>query len=125
MISISNDVFQSKFMSIQKLSNKELPLHISRQLLHSVKELRKWQEEFEIRRRELAKKYATIDKKGKPKLKEGKYIFTKDNEAKFLKDHATLLKEEREYDIELIKLPEDFKISAADLLQLWWIVIEL
>ena len=73
---ISNDIFQGKYLSIQKLANKELPLNISKGLLKILQELRKGQEEFEIRRLELAKKYATYNKSGKPKLKDGKYVFT-------------------------------------------------
>ena len=125
MITISNDIFQSKYMSVQKLANKELPLKISKVLLKTLKELREGQKEFELDRLNLAKKYATLDKKGKPKLKDGKYTFTPDNEAKFLKEHESLIKKEREYDIELIKLPEDFNIAAADLLLLNGVVIEL
>ena len=122
---ISNDIFQNKYLSIQKLANKELPMNISRELLNTLQELRKGQEEFEVRRLELAKKYATYSKNGKPKLKDGKYIFTWDNEAKFLKWHQALIKEEREYNINPVKLPEDFKISTADLLLLKDIIIEL
>lgn len=100
-------------------------MNISRELLNTLQELRKGQEEFEVRRLELAKKYATYSKNGKPKLKDGKYIFTWDNEAKFLKWHQALIKEEREYNINPVKLPEDFKISTADLLLLKDIIIEL
>ena len=94
-------------------------------IYETLQELREGQKEFEVARLNLAKKYATLDKKGAPKLKDGKYTFTPDNEAKFLKEHEGLLKQTREYDIELIKLPEDFKIAAADLLLLNGVVIEL
>jgi len=59
---ISNDVFQSKFYALQKVTNKEMPLSIAKILMRNIEELRKGQQEFEKQRLELAQKYAKKDK---------------------------------------------------------------
>ena len=122
---ITNEIFGSKFLNLQKLTHKELPFKISKILLNSIEELRKWQSSFEQTRLELVKKLALKNEKWEFIMKKWLYQFSKENEEVFRNEHDSLLKEEQEYNIELLELPEDFKIASSDLLILKDIVIKL
>jgi len=122
---ITNEIFGSKFLNLQKLTHKELPFKISKILLNSIEELRKWQSSFEQTRLELVKRLALKNEKWEFIMKKWLYQFSKENEEVFRNEHDSLLKEEQEYNIELLELPEDFKIASSDLLILKDIVIKL
>ena len=122
---ISNEIFNTKFLTLQKLMQKEMPFNLSKILMKNIEELREGQKEFETARLKIAQNHAKKDKNNRFIIKDWKYEFDKQGEKEFKKEHDKLLKIEREYNIELITLPDDFKIAPSDLLILKDIIIKL
>jgi len=59
---ISNEIFNTKFLTLQKLMQKEMPFNLSKILMKNIEELREGQKEFETARLKIAQNHAKKDK---------------------------------------------------------------
>ena len=115
---ITNQVLLNSIPTLQKLSKEQLPIKVSYTISKNIKAIEEELKIYEEERRKLIKKYAELDKEGKPKVNDnGNYVIKQENQLDFNKEVLELMSIETDINISKINLNvlEGLKVSPLEI----------
>lgn len=115
---LTNQELLNSIPTLQKLSQEQLPIKISYTISKNIKAIEEELKIYEEERQKLIKKYAELDKEGKPKVNDnGNYVIKQENQLDFNKEVLELLDIETDINISKVDLNalEGLKISPSEL----------
>lgn len=124
---LTNQALLNSIPTLQKLSQEQLPIKISYTISKNIKAIEEELKIYEEERQKLIKKYAELDKEGKPKVNDnGIYIIKQENQLDFNKEVLELLNIETDINISKIDLNalEGLKISPLELTSVDFLIKE-
>lgn len=124
---LTNQELLNSIPTLQKLSQKQLPIKVSYTISKNIKAIEEELKIYEEERQKLIKKYAELDKEGKPKVNDnGNYIIKQENQLDFNKEVLELLNIETDVNISKIDLNalEGLKISPSELTSVNFLIKE-
>nr|DAR08328.1 MAG TPA: Protein of unknown function (DUF1617) [Caudoviricetes sp.] len=114
---LNNKELLNSILTLQKLSQEQLPIKVSYIISKNIKNIEEELVVYEEERQKIIKKYAELDKEGKPKINDkGNYIIKRENQLDFNKCSLELLSIETDVNISKIDLNalEGLKISPSE-----------